>query len=101
MDIMITSPAENFIRTIDARELPRYTFGEAARYLGASESTIRAWFEGMPYGSAPRIRYFSPILEPAAKRLLSFYDIASAHVLLALKKRGASTENIRTVIESL
>jgi hypothetical protein len=40
--------AETYIRNLDSRAMPRYTFGEASSYLGLPESTMRAWFAGMP-----------------------------------------------------
>ncbi len=81
--------------------MPRYTVGQVARYLRTAESTIRSWFFGMPYGTKPHIRHFRPILEPASKELLSFYDAASAHVLLAFKAKSIPTEDIRAIVQSL
>ena len=91
-----------FIRDLDSRAMPpRYPFGEAAGYLGLAESTIRSWFVGMPYGKAPNVKHFAPVLAPAAKDLLSFYDIASAHVLMALKAKGLRPADMRDVIQGL
>jgi uncharacterized protein (DUF433 family) len=95
------SAAAVFIRELDSRAMPRYNFGEAAGYLGLPESTIRSWFAGMPYGKSPNVRRFAPILVPAAKDLLSFYDIASAHVLMALKAKGVPSADIREVVRGL
>jgi uncharacterized protein (DUF433 family) len=81
--------------------MPRYTFGEAGRYLGLPESTVRAWFAGTTYGTQPNIKTFKPILEPAGADLLSFYDIASAHVLLAMKAKGVSQDDLRAIIRGL
>jgi uncharacterized protein (DUF433 family) len=81
--------------------MPRYTFAEAAAYLGLAESTIRSWFAGMPYGTAPNVRFFQPVLQPAGKDLLSFYDIASAHVLMALKAKGLRPSDMREVVDEL
>jgi uncharacterized protein (DUF433 family) len=81
--------------------MPRYTIGEAARYLRLPPSTLRAWFEGTTYGSKPFLKHFKPILKPASKDCLSFYDVASAHVLMAFKAKGVNAENLRTVINSL
>ncbi|HWZ44277.1 MAG TPA: DUF433 domain-containing protein [Candidatus Saccharimonadales bacterium] len=81
--------------------MPRYTYGEAGRYLGLPLSTVRAWFAGMPYGRKPDVRYYHPILTPASSDLLSFYDIASAHVLMAMKARGVSPDDLRFIIEGL
>lgn len=81
--------------------MPRYTFGEAGAYLGLAESTIKSWFVGMPYGQAPNVRYQEPILVPASKNLLSFYDIASVHVLMAFKAKGARPNEIREIVREL
>lgn len=91
------SSAEEFVLNIDPRAMPRYTPAEAARYLGLPESTIRAWFFGMPTSH----HWFAPFLAPASHELLSFYDMASAHVLLAMKRYGVSADDLRGVVESL
>lgn len=96
-----TSLAESFFRTVDARAMPRYTYGEASRYLGIPESTLRAWFVGMSYGRLPDQKWFTPFLVPASPDLLSFYDISSAHILLAMKKKGVSQEDLRWIVEVL
>lgn len=93
--------AEDFVLSLDSRAMPRYTAAEAAGYLGLPESTIRAWFFGMPTGTKAKRRWFAPFLTPASDELLSFYDMASAHVLLAMKKQGVSSEDLRGVVESL
>ncbi len=93
--------AEQYVRGMDYRQMPRYSFGEAARYLGLPESTIRSWFEGTTWGSQPNLHYFRPILSPAAPGLLSFFDIASAHILMAFKKKNIRPEQIRIIVQSL
>lgn len=95
------SIVEEYLGDLDARAMPRYTYGEASRYLGVPEATIRAWFLGTTTGSRPNLRKFHQILQPASPHLLSFYDIASAHVLLALKSKGMRTEDIRMAVESM
>lgn len=95
---LTTLTADTFIRNLDSRAMPRYTHGEAASYLGLPESTVRSWFAGMPYGKYPNVKHFRPILKPAAKDLLSFYDVASAHVLMALKAKGVPPSDIRDVV---
>ena len=92
---------KQFLQTWDSRAQPRYTFAETARYLRLPDSTIRSWFSGMTYGSKPHVRKFVPILKPSSPHLLSFYDIASAHVLMALRSKGVTADNIRAVVESL
>jgi uncharacterized protein (DUF433 family) len=92
---------EKYLSELDTRAMPRYTFGEAARYLGLPESTLRAWFLGTTWGTRPNTRQFHPFLKPASHDLLSFFDIASVHVLMAFKRQGVPPEDIRTVVQSL
>lgn len=92
--------AEEFFLNIDPRAMPRYSINEAAVYLGAAPSTIRSWFYGMTHGTEKR-KWFAPFLTPGSDDLLSFYDVASAHVLLALKKNGIPSEDLRHVVNSL
>ena len=96
-----TQDAERFLRIADPRESPQYSFGEASRYIGLPESTMRAWFIGTTYGSKPYLRRFSPFLKPASHDLVSFFDVASAHVLLALKRKGVTSEDLRSIVQSL
>lgn len=93
--------AEGFILDLDSRAMPRYTPKEAACYLGIPPSTVTAWFYGMPYGTGSRRKWFDPILIPASDDLLSFYDIASAHVLLAMRKKGVRGEDLRVIVNEL
>jgi uncharacterized protein (DUF433 family) len=93
--------AEDFLLSLDPRAMPRYAVAEAACYLGAPVSTIRAWFFGMPYGRESNRRWFAPFLIPASDDLLSFYDISSAHVLLAMKKQHVPPEDLRGIVEAL
>jgi len=91
----------DFIRHLDSRQMPRYSFGEAAQYLGLPKSTIKSWFVGTTSGSRPNLYYFKPILYPTTPSLLSFFDIASAHVLMAFHRKQVPTRNIRVIIRSL
>jgi len=93
--------ARHFVRSLDSRQMPRYTFGEAGRYLGLPQSTIRSWFESTVWGSQPNIHYFKPILSPAAPHLISFFDIASAHVSMALQRKKIHTEHLRHIVRAL
>ena len=77
------------------------TQGQVAAYLRVPESTIRSWFYGMSYGKKPHTRRFHPILSPAGKELLAFYDAASAHVLSALKAQGVPINDIRAIVQEL
>lgn len=90
-----------FWRQFDARRVAQYPFPEAARYLLMPESTLRAWFVGTTYGRSPNLKRFRPFLIPESKELLSFYDVASAHVLLAFRRQLATSEEIRSIVDSL
>ncbi len=104
----LISPAE-FLKRLDERAMPRYTTGQVARYLHVPESTIRAWFYGTVYGRHLHTRRFEPIIPPigspvdapADPQLLSFYDIASAHILCAFKKGGVGGDHLRDIVNSL
>lgn len=95
------SQAELFIRDLDPRAMPRYSFREAGGYLKIPESTVKSWFVGMPYGRAPHVRKMEPFLTPAARDLLSFFDIASVYVLMALKAKGARSSDLREIVTEL
>jgi uncharacterized protein (DUF433 family) len=95
------STAEHFIKSFDSRQTPRYSFKEAGDYLGLPESTVRSWFQGTTWGSQPNIHYFKPILMPASPHQLSFFDMASAHVLMAFHSKNIHTKNIRIVVREL
>jgi uncharacterized protein (DUF433 family) len=66
---------------LDAREVPAYTAGEAAHYLGVPKSTLRSWFAGQ--------KGFRPVIRPAdAKALgLSFTNLVEAYVLTAIRRK--------------
>lgn len=78
-----------FTRTQDRRELPAYTAAEAARYLGVSPSTLRAWFLGMPYSHGGERRHFAAVIKPASARplVLSFSNLVEAYVLTAIRRK--------------
>ena len=98
----ILQETKMFLHSLDSRAVPRYSYAQAARYLRLPKSTLRAWFAGMTYGTRPNLKVFKPLLKSSSvKNQLSFYDIASAHILMAFKQKGASAEDIRAVVESL
>jgi uncharacterized protein (DUF433 family) len=69
------------LKQLDAREIPAYTVGEAAHYLGVPKSTLRSWFAGQ--------RGFHAVIRPAdAKALgLSFTNLVEAYVLTAIRRK--------------
>jgi uncharacterized protein (DUF433 family) len=66
---------------MDRREVPAYTVGEAAHYLGVPKSTMRAWFVGQ--------RNFRSVIRPAdpQKLGLSFSNLVEAYMLTAIRRR--------------
>jgi uncharacterized protein (DUF433 family) len=87
----------------DVREHPRYSLDEAARYLRIPPSTLRAWTRGQNYtlGKTGKRRHFEPLLELAdeSRGLLSFYNLAEAHILRATRERDVPLINVRKALE--
>jgi uncharacterized protein (DUF433 family) len=71
----------------DVREAPAYTFDEAAHYLCIPKATIKAWVKGTTYSDRGTTKQFRHVIELPAKSLslMSFYNLAEAHVLRALR----------------
>jgi uncharacterized protein (DUF433 family) len=63
----------------DPRDIPAYTIPEAAHYLCIPKATLRAWVLGQ--------RGFEHVIDlpHPASHLLSFYNLAEAHVLRSLR----------------
>ncbi|MFI5109154.1 MAG: DUF433 domain-containing protein [Terriglobales bacterium] len=72
---------------MDERELAIYTPADAARYLGIHPSTLATWIHGRNYKTAADVRFFAPVINIADpdNRLLSFFNLAEAHVLAAFR----------------
>jgi uncharacterized protein (DUF433 family) len=68
--------------------VPAYKVAEAARYLGASPSTLRGWFRGRNYKVAGEARQTKPVLGQHGPEgaTLSFLDLIEAHVLQAIRR---------------
>jgi uncharacterized protein (DUF433 family) len=76
-----------FGRFSDVREMPAYTIAEAAHYLCIPKATISAWVRGTTYTDRGKRKTFHRVIELPDKslNLLSFYNLAEAHVLRALR----------------
>lgn len=75
---------------VEGREQPLYTIPEAADYLGLQSPTLHTWFYGRYYPTKNEGRKFWPnAITPADKdlQLLSFYNLAEAHILAATRYR--------------
>jgi uncharacterized protein (DUF433 family) len=73
----------------DPRDLPRYSYSEAARATGVPASTIAAWVRGMGYGIKGGRGFFKPVIERPGEGRLSFYNLIEVHVLRSLRTRHA------------
>jgi len=94
-----------YVAGIDPRELAIYTPADAARFLGIKESTLKSWIYGRTYPKADGIRgRFLPLISPADpdNRLLSFFNLAEAHVLAATRyDHEVSMKSVRHALETL
>jgi uncharacterized protein (DUF433 family) len=74
----------------DARLLPAYTLGEAARYLRLPLPTLRAWAVGRDYATGTGRGRSLPALALAGTKppMLSFVNLIEAHVLAAITREG-------------
>jgi uncharacterized protein (DUF433 family) len=86
---------------VDPREMPVYGIHEAARFLGISPSTLRSWVVGRSYPSSTGNRWFAPLIAPAAPDglMLSFANLAEAHVLQATRDQNIPVPNVRAALD--
>ena len=72
----------------DPREMPAYSIPLAAHYLRVPLTTLRYWVLGQTYRTDKGPKRAQPvILLPDPRRhLLSFFNLAEAHILRALRK---------------
>ena len=89
------------IRPNDPRETPFYTLAEAATYLGIPATTLRSWTRGRYYPTRSGRKFFAPLIEPADAKhcLLSFANLAEAHVLQATRDRDIPIPAVRAAID--
>jgi len=88
----------------DPREIPAYTYADAASYLDLPLSTLRAWIRGFEYPTKGGKRLFKPVFhlpEPDLPRL-SYTNLVEAFVLGSLRRKyKIDLHKIRTAIASL
>lgn len=73
----------------DPREMPAYSIPLAAHYLRVPVTTLRYWVLGQSYTTdRGRRKRAQPVimLPDPARHLLSFFNLAEAHILRALRK---------------
>jgi uncharacterized protein (DUF433 family) len=85
----------------DPRMAPAYGIREAAHYLRLPPATLRTWVVGRLYPTRTGVRQFKPIIElpDPELQLLSFVNLAEAHVLGALRRNiGIDLRKIRAAL---
>lgn len=89
------------IRTDDPREVPLYTLADAAAYLRIPPTTLRSWIKGRTYPTRNGRKFFAPLMEAAdpVRGLLSFSNLAEAHVLQATRDRDVPVPIVRSAID--
>jgi uncharacterized protein (DUF433 family) len=86
----------------DPREMPVYGIREAAGYLQIPTATLASWVMGRKYETNAGQQIFEPVIirPDASVRLLSFYNLAEAHVLSAFRRdHGIDLQNIRSALD--
>src|SRR4051812_3686134 len=73
----------------DPRDLPRYSYSEAARGTGVPATTIATWVRGQPYNRKADRGFFRPVIERPGEGRLSFFNLIEVHVLRSLRTRHA------------
>lgn len=86
----------------DVRDFPRYSISEAALYLRIPVSTLMAWTRGQDYVTGGVRRTFKPLIDLADSehKLLSFYNLAEAHILRSITEmEGVPLRNVRKALD--
>jgi uncharacterized protein (DUF433 family) len=87
---------------IDPRDVPTYSIPEAAHYLRMPVATLSSWVRGRSYPVKGGQKQFEPLIMLAdpKHRLLSFVNLAEAHVLGAFRRTHAvPLPNIRSALD--
>jgi uncharacterized protein (DUF433 family) len=86
MSKLLTVP---YRTNVEGREQPLYTIPEAADYLGLQSPTLHTWFYGRHYPTKEGRKFWPRVITPADSelQLLSFYNLAEAHILAATRYR--------------
>lgn len=87
--IQADANAANLYGGKDPRDLPRYTYSEAARATRVPASTIAAWVRGQSFRrKAGGSGYSEPVIErpDADDDRLSFYNLIEVHILRVIRR---------------
>lgn len=86
----------------DPRDVPNYSLGEAAHWLGLVPSTLRAWLQGQDYPTQSGTRRAKPVVAPAgtAPLALSFWNLVECSVLFTMRKQHqVSLQKVRRALD--
>jgi uncharacterized protein (DUF433 family) len=86
----------------DPRDVPNYSLGEAARWLGLVPNTLRVWLQGQSYTVQGGTRRAHPVVHPAATHptCLSFWNLVECSVLLTMRKQHqVSLQKVRKALD--
>jgi uncharacterized protein (DUF433 family) len=88
----------------DPRDIPAYTYADAAAYLSLPLSTLRSWIRGYEYQTKGGRKLSKPVFylpEPKLPRL-SYMNLVEAFVLGSLRRKyKIDLQKIRTAIAAL
>ncbi len=87
----------------DPKEIPLYRVREAARFIGVPYSTLQKWIFGRDYRAGGGIRHSEALIVPAdpAQSLLSFSNLAEAHILEVTRKYHVPMQDVRAALDIL
>ena len=90
------------LRITDPLEMPIYSIPAAAHYLRLPVPPLRSWVAGRSYQVKTQHRRFRPLIQlpDSSTHLLSFNNLAEAHVLAAFRRvHGIPLASIRKGME--
>jgi len=75
------------VQRLDTRNLPAYSYVDAARYLKIPVDTLRSWVRGRSYQTSQGKRFSEPLIRLPGEdaKALSFINLVEAHVLRAIR----------------
>ncbi|MBL8754893.1 MAG: DUF433 domain-containing protein [Planctomycetes bacterium] len=87
---------------IDPRDVPNYTLGEAAHWLGLVPNTLRVWLRGQDYPTKGGTRRAKPVVHAAGASPLglSFWNLVECSVLFTMRKQHqVSLQKVRRALD--
>lgn len=86
----------------DPRDIPNYSYVDAARLSGVPCATLRSWVRGRQYPRGGGMARFIPLIDIPDKNIsaLSYNNIVEAHVLSVMRRyHGLEMKRVRAAIE--